>query len=99
MNRFSATPLQRRARMTALSLLAATALSACASLPPASPARVAKAPASYATAQSLAGPSRDWPLHEPVQRRIAFDRHPNQQPAVLSGDIEPVTYTFNTTAP
>jgi NodT family efflux transporter outer membrane factor (OMF) lipoprotein len=55
-----------RARMTVLSLLAATALSACATLPPPSAARVAKAPASYATAQSLAGPNakeggRDWP--------------------------------------
>ena len=49
-----------------LSLLAATALSACATLPPPTAARVAKAPASYATAQSLsgqalAGASRDWP--------------------------------------
>ena len=42
-------------------LLAATALSACATLPPAAPARIAKAPASYAAAQALAGPSRDWP--------------------------------------
>jgi NodT family efflux transporter outer membrane factor (OMF) lipoprotein len=55
-----------RPHSTALSLLAATALSACAMLPPPAPARVAKAPASYATAQSLGGPSlaapaRDWP--------------------------------------
>lgn len=42
-------------------LLAATALSACATLPPASPARVAKAPASYATQQTFAGAARDWP--------------------------------------
>ena len=48
-------------RLTLLSLLAATALSACATLPPASPARLAKAPQAYATAQSLAGPARDWP--------------------------------------
>jgi NodT family efflux transporter outer membrane factor (OMF) lipoprotein len=48
-------------RLTVLSLLAATALSACATLPPPAPARVAKAPQSYATAQSFAGPSRDWP--------------------------------------
>jgi NodT family efflux transporter outer membrane factor (OMF) lipoprotein len=50
-----------RPRITALSLLAATALSACATLPPPSAARVAKAPASYAAAQSLAAPNRDWP--------------------------------------
>ena len=48
-------------RLTLLSLLAATALSACATLPPASPARLAKAPQAYAAAQSLAGPARDWP--------------------------------------
>jgi NodT family efflux transporter outer membrane factor (OMF) lipoprotein len=52
-------------RPVVLSLLAATALSivlgACAALPPASAARVAKAPASYAATQALAGPSRDWP--------------------------------------
>lgn len=45
----------------AAALLAATALSACATLPPDAPARVAKAPASYAAAQSLAAPDRDWP--------------------------------------
>jgi NodT family efflux transporter outer membrane factor (OMF) lipoprotein len=48
-------------RLTALSLLVATALSACASLPPAAPARLAKTPQAYATAQSFAGASRDWP--------------------------------------
>ncbi|THD58199.1 efflux transporter outer membrane subunit [Phenylobacterium sp.] len=42
-------------------LLAATALGACATLPPPAPARIAKAPASYATAQSLAGPAGEWP--------------------------------------
>ncbi len=50
-----------RIRLTVMSLLAATALSACATLPPEAPARIAKAPASYATSQALAGPSRDWP--------------------------------------
>src|SRR5438067_1926519 len=50
-----------RRRMTVLSLLAATALSACATLPPAAPARVAKPPQAYATARSLAAPTRDWP--------------------------------------
>ena len=48
-------------RAFAAALFAATALSACATLPPASPAKVAKAPGSYATAQALAGASRDWP--------------------------------------
>ncbi|HEX3364343.1 efflux transporter outer membrane subunit [Phenylobacterium sp.] len=44
-------------------LLAASALSACATLPPSAPAKVAKAPASYAATQALAlaGPTRDWP--------------------------------------
>lgn len=50
-----------RPRLTVLSLLAATALSACATLPPAAPARVAKAPQAYAATQSLASPTRDWP--------------------------------------
>ncbi|WP_291872871.1 efflux transporter outer membrane subunit [Caulobacter sp.] len=36
-------------------------LSACASLPPAQAARVAKAPQSYETAQTLAAPTADWP--------------------------------------
>ncbi|HEX3886031.1 MAG TPA: efflux transporter outer membrane subunit [Phenylobacterium sp.] len=50
-----------RLRIGVSGLLAATALSACATLPPAAPARLAKAPGSYATAQSLAAPQRDWP--------------------------------------
>ena len=45
-------------------LLAATALSACAALPPAAPARLAKPPQAYATAQSFAGPQRDWPADD-----------------------------------
>ncbi|MBS0360404.1 MAG: efflux transporter outer membrane subunit [Proteobacteria bacterium] len=54
------------ARLLPTALLAATALSACATLPPAAPAKVAKAPASYAAAQSFAPQStgaaaRDWP--------------------------------------
>jgi NodT family efflux transporter outer membrane factor (OMF) lipoprotein len=61
MTPFRAAQPSTRTRLTALSLLAATALSACASLPPPSPAQVAKAPASYATAQALAAPARDWP--------------------------------------
>lgn len=54
-------PQGLRFRMSVAGLLAATALSACATLPTATPARVAKAPQSYATAKALAGPSRDWP--------------------------------------
>jgi len=51
-----------RSRIAVVSLFAATALSACATLPPAAPARIAKAPQAYATARSLgAAPSRDWP--------------------------------------
>jgi NodT family efflux transporter outer membrane factor (OMF) lipoprotein len=50
-----------RSHLTVLGLLAATALSACAALPHPAPARLAKAPQTYATAQSLAAPSRDWP--------------------------------------
>lgn len=50
-----------RSHLTVLALLAATGLNACAALPHPAPARVAKAPQTYATAQSLAAPSRDWP--------------------------------------
>jgi NodT family efflux transporter outer membrane factor (OMF) lipoprotein len=52
--------MTRHRTLSAL-LLAATALSACATLPPPAPARLAKAPASYATSQSLSGPVREWP--------------------------------------
>ncbi len=48
-------------REIVLSLLAATALSACAGLPAAAPARAFKAPEVYATAKISQGPSRDWP--------------------------------------
>jgi NodT family efflux transporter outer membrane factor (OMF) lipoprotein len=44
--------------------MAATALSACATLPPAAPARLARPPQSYAAAQSLAGAARDWPADD-----------------------------------
>jgi NodT family efflux transporter outer membrane factor (OMF) lipoprotein len=47
--------------MGVVGLLAATALSACASLPAPTTARVAKAPQAYAVTQSVAGASRDWP--------------------------------------
>ena len=50
-----------RTRLTALSLLAAAALSACATLPPAQALRIPKAPETYVTAQTLAAPNRDWP--------------------------------------
>ena len=53
--------LRARTPLTAVSLLAGAALSACATLPPTGVVRVAKTPESYATAQSLAAPSRDWP--------------------------------------
>ena len=52
----------RRFLPTALCLLAAAALGACATLPSAAPARAARASASYGAVQSLAGPSRDWPV-------------------------------------
>ena len=44
-----------------LILAAASALAACATLPPPGSARVAKAAQSYAVAQSKAGPERAWP--------------------------------------
>jgi NodT family efflux transporter outer membrane factor (OMF) lipoprotein len=59
----SASSLVRPPRMKAALLagLCAAALSACASLPAAAPARVAKAPQSYATQTSLAAPAAEWP--------------------------------------
>jgi NodT family efflux transporter outer membrane factor (OMF) lipoprotein len=56
-------PLVRsaRVRLGVLGLLSATALSACATLPADTPARVAKAPEAYAASQALAGPEREWP--------------------------------------
>ena len=44
-----------------LAAASALVLAACASLPPAAPARVAKAPQAYETAQALAAPVADWP--------------------------------------
>lgn len=41
--------------------LSSLALAACASLPPAAPARMAKAPESYAASASLAAPAGEWP--------------------------------------
>ena len=45
----------------ALILAGASALAACATLPAPGPTHVAKAPQSYAAAQSMAGPERAWP--------------------------------------
>ena len=42
-------------------MTAAVLLSACASLPPATPARQAKAPGSYGTTRAFAAPPADWP--------------------------------------
>ncbi|WP_454760232.1 efflux transporter outer membrane subunit [Caulobacter segnis] len=44
-----------------LAAASALVLTACASLPPAQAARVAKAPQAYETAQTLAAPVADWP--------------------------------------
>ena len=52
--------MTRHRTLSAL-LLAATALGACATLPPETPAKAVKSPATYAASQSLAGPTRDWP--------------------------------------
>ncbi|MFL5297160.1 MAG: efflux transporter outer membrane subunit [Phenylobacterium sp.] len=43
------------------SLFAGAALAGCATLPAPTPARVAKPVQSYAAAQALAGPTREWP--------------------------------------
>ncbi|HEV2530619.1 efflux transporter outer membrane subunit [Phenylobacterium sp.] len=51
--------IARRAGL--LAAISAIALSACASLPPAAPARSAKAPRTYETQASLAAPVADWP--------------------------------------
>src|SRR5258706_3330746 len=61
MKRVSAMRQISTPRRSVASLLAAPALSACASLPTPAPPRVAKTPQSYATSQALAGPARDWP--------------------------------------
>jgi NodT family efflux transporter outer membrane factor (OMF) lipoprotein len=51
----------RAMRGAGFSALAALALAGCASLPPATPARVAKAPTAYETAKSFTAPVTDWP--------------------------------------
>jgi len=48
-------------RGVGVSALTALALAGCASLPPATPARVAKAPVAYETARSFAAPAAAWP--------------------------------------
>ncbi|WP_297513414.1 efflux transporter outer membrane subunit [uncultured Caulobacter sp.] len=50
-----------RPRLPLLAAASALVLSACASLPPAEAARVAKAPQAYAADRSLAAPTADWP--------------------------------------
>ncbi|HEY8003810.1 MAG TPA: efflux transporter outer membrane subunit [Phenylobacterium sp.] len=54
-------PRSARWPATVAGLLAATALSACASLPESTPARIAKLPQAYAAKEALAAPARDWP--------------------------------------
>ncbi len=51
----------RATRRVGVSALTALALAGCASLPPATPARVAKAPTAYETAKSFAAPVAGWP--------------------------------------
>jgi NodT family efflux transporter outer membrane factor (OMF) lipoprotein len=54
-------PARTARRAVLLAGLSAAALAACATLPPPAPARVAKAPSAYATAQSFAAPPAEWP--------------------------------------
>lgn len=59
-----APPPANRARPLKVALVAGfsgLALAACATLPPAAPARTAKAPGAYATQASLAAPAAAWP--------------------------------------
>ncbi|MDB5482232.1 MAG: efflux system, outer rane lipoprotein NodT family [Caulobacteraceae bacterium] len=51
----------RVTRGAGFSALTALALAGCASLPPPTPARVAKAPTAYETAKAFAAPVADWP--------------------------------------
>jgi NodT family efflux transporter outer membrane factor (OMF) lipoprotein len=51
----------RTARAVAVSALSALALAGCASLPPNTPPREAKAPSAYQAATALAAPLADWP--------------------------------------
>jgi len=44
-----------------LAAISALALSACATIPPAAPARIAKTPTAYETRASLAAPAAEWP--------------------------------------
>jgi NodT family efflux transporter outer membrane factor (OMF) lipoprotein len=65
-NALDISPLAKPARsrdigVTVSILLAALLTSACATMPSASPARVAKAPEAYAAAQTLTAAPTDWP--------------------------------------
>jgi NodT family efflux transporter outer membrane factor (OMF) lipoprotein len=51
-------------RAALLAVASAASLAACASLPPATPARVAKAPAAYETARSFEAPAAAWPADQ-----------------------------------
>jgi NodT family efflux transporter outer membrane factor (OMF) lipoprotein len=53
--------LSALSRASLLASLSAAALSACATLPPAAPARVAKPATAYETQTSLAAPAAEWP--------------------------------------
>ncbi|MFC3070847.1 efflux transporter outer membrane subunit [Phenylobacterium soli] len=52
----------RSAKVALVAGLSGLALAACATLPPAAPARIAKPAESYAASQSLAAPAADWPI-------------------------------------
>ena len=55
------TTLSPRRGVPFFAIASVLALSACASLPAAQPARVAKAPEAYETARTLAAPTAEWP--------------------------------------
>jgi NodT family efflux transporter outer membrane factor (OMF) lipoprotein len=57
----ASSPASLARRTPLLASLSALALAACASLPPAAPARIAKAPGAYAAQQTLAAPAAEWP--------------------------------------
>jgi NodT family efflux transporter outer membrane factor (OMF) lipoprotein len=57
----SLSPAPGRRRVGLLAAVSGLALSACATIPPAAPARTAKAPAAYETRASFAAPAAQWP--------------------------------------
>jgi NodT family efflux transporter outer membrane factor (OMF) lipoprotein len=58
---FGIVSLSSLTRKSAFLTLCAAALSACATVPAAAPARIAKAPDAYAAQKTLAAPVADWP--------------------------------------